>query len=92
MALTLIKQHQAFILEATSVPDICERFKEITRGGFVTECHAFMQVGVRPPPGLWPFQAHPLPELGPPPTPATSRPLPPVSPSQGAHVAGEPAP
>lgn len=43
VALTLIKQHQAFILEATSVPDICERFKEITRGGFVTECHAFMQ-------------------------------------------------
>ncbi|XP_030889754.1 growth hormone-regulated TBC protein 1 isoform X1 [Leptonychotes weddellii] len=43
VALTLIKQHQAFILEATSVADICERFKEITRGSFVTECHTFMQ-------------------------------------------------
>nr|XP_035927293.1 growth hormone-regulated TBC protein 1 isoform X4 [Halichoerus grypus]XP_035927294.1 growth hormone-regulated TBC protein 1 isoform X4 [Halichoerus grypus] len=46
VALTLIKQHQAFILEATSVADICERFKEITRGSFVTECHTFMQVSV----------------------------------------------
>ncbi|KAJ8783261.1 hypothetical protein J1605_009344 [Eschrichtius robustus] len=46
VALTLIKQHQALILEATSVPDICEKFKEITRGSFVTECHTFMQVGV----------------------------------------------
>ncbi|XP_045833983.1 growth hormone-regulated TBC protein 1 isoform X4 [Meles meles] len=43
VALTLIKQHQAFILEATSVVDICERFKAITRGSFVTECHTFMQ-------------------------------------------------
>ncbi|KAB0403183.1 hypothetical protein E2I00_015003, partial [Balaenoptera physalus] len=43
VALTLIKQHQALILEATSVPDICEKFKEITRGSFVTECHTFMQ-------------------------------------------------
>ncbi|XP_040480767.1 growth hormone-regulated TBC protein 1 isoform X7 [Ursus maritimus] len=43
VALTLIKQHQAFILEASSVADICERFKEITRGSFVTECHTFMQ-------------------------------------------------
>lgn len=43
VALTLIKQHQAFILEATSVPDICDRFKQITRGSFVTECHTFMQ-------------------------------------------------
>uniref|UniRef100_G1LDP2 Growth hormone regulated TBC protein 1 n=1 Tax=Ailuropoda melanoleuca TaxID=9646 RepID=G1LDP2_AILME len=43
VALTLIKQHQAFILEATSVADISERFKEITRGSFVTECHTFMQ-------------------------------------------------
>lgn len=46
VALTLIKQHQAFILEATSVVDICERFKAITRGSFVTECHTFMQVRV----------------------------------------------
>uniref|UniRef100_A0A8C9CXR2 Growth hormone regulated TBC protein 1 n=1 Tax=Phocoena sinus TaxID=42100 RepID=A0A8C9CXR2_PHOSS len=43
VALTLIKQHQALILEATSVPDICEKFKEITRGSFVTECHTFMR-------------------------------------------------
>uniref|UniRef100_I3M3C4 Growth hormone-regulated TBC protein 1 n=1 Tax=Ictidomys tridecemlineatus TaxID=43179 RepID=I3M3C4_ICTTR len=43
VALTLIKQHQTFILEATSVPDICDRFKQITRGSFVTECHTFMQ-------------------------------------------------
>ncbi|XP_047576447.1 growth hormone-regulated TBC protein 1 isoform X3 [Lutra lutra] len=43
VALTLLKQHQAFILEGTSVVDICERFKAITRGSFVTECHTFMQ-------------------------------------------------
>nr|KAF6460382.1 growth hormone regulated TBC protein 1 [Molossus molossus] len=43
VALTLIKQHQAFILEATNVADICEKFKEITKGSFVTECHTFMQ-------------------------------------------------
>ncbi|XP_058404519.1 growth hormone-regulated TBC protein 1 isoform X3 [Diceros bicornis minor] len=43
VALTLIKQHQAFILEATSFADVCEKFKEITRGRFVTECHTFMQ-------------------------------------------------
>lgn len=46
VALTLIKQHQAFILEATSFADICEKFKEITKGNFVTECHTFMQVSV----------------------------------------------
>uniref|UniRef100_A0A8C5K4J4 Rab-GAP TBC domain-containing protein n=1 Tax=Jaculus jaculus TaxID=51337 RepID=A0A8C5K4J4_JACJA len=43
VALTLIKQHQAFILEASSVPDICDKFKQITKGDFVTECHTFMQ-------------------------------------------------
>lgn len=43
VALTLIKQHQRFILEATSVADICDRFKQITKGTFVTECHTFMQ-------------------------------------------------
>ena len=43
VALTLIKQHQDFILEASSVPDICDRFKQITKGDFVTECHTFMQ-------------------------------------------------
>ena len=46
VALTLIKQHQAFILEATSFADICEKFKEITKGSFVMECHTFMQVSV----------------------------------------------
>lgn len=46
VALTLIKQHQAFILEGTSMVDICERFKAITRGSFVTECHTFMQASV----------------------------------------------
>lgn len=46
VALTLIKQHQGFILEATSVVDICERFKEITRGSLVTDCHTFMQVSI----------------------------------------------
>lgn len=54
VALTLIKQHQAFILEATSVADICEKFKEITKGSFVTECHTFMQVSV------WVCSAHAL--------------------------------
>uniref|UniRef100_A0A8D0GBM2 Growth hormone-regulated TBC protein 1 n=1 Tax=Sphenodon punctatus TaxID=8508 RepID=A0A8D0GBM2_SPHPU len=43
VALTLIKQHQAFILEATNFPDICDKFKQITKGAFVTECHTFMQ-------------------------------------------------
>ena len=66
VALTLLKHHQASILEATSVPDLCEKFKEITRGRFVTECHSFMQVGVgcTGPPGDLP--AHPTP-----PTPLT---------------------
>nr|XP_055216218.1 growth hormone-regulated TBC protein 1 isoform X3 [Gorilla gorilla gorilla] len=43
VALTLIKQHQELILEATSVPDICDKFKQITKGSFVMECHTFMQ-------------------------------------------------
>ncbi|XP_006884020.1 PREDICTED: growth hormone-regulated TBC protein 1 [Elephantulus edwardii] len=43
VALTLIKQHQAFILEATNFADICDKFKQITKGDFVTECHTFMQ-------------------------------------------------
>ncbi|KAM6178980.1 growth hormone-regulated TBC protein 1 isoform 2-T2 [Rhynchocyon petersi] len=43
VALTLIKQHQALILEATSFADICDKFKQITKGNFVTECHTFMQ-------------------------------------------------
>ncbi|XP_070799290.1 growth hormone-regulated TBC protein 1 isoform X2 [Pituophis catenifer annectens] len=43
VALTLIKQHQDFILEAKNFPEICEKFKQITTGPFVTECHIFMQ-------------------------------------------------
>ncbi|KAM4701762.1 growth hormone-regulated TBC protein 1 [Discoglossus pictus] len=43
VALTLIKQYQAFILEARNFPDVCDKFKEITKGRFVTECHFFMQ-------------------------------------------------
>ncbi|XP_006851613.1 PREDICTED: growth hormone-regulated TBC protein 1 [Chrysochloris asiatica] len=43
VALTLIKQHQAFILEASSFADVCDKFKQITKGDFVTECHTFMQ-------------------------------------------------
>ncbi|XP_049634094.1 LOW QUALITY PROTEIN: growth hormone-regulated TBC protein 1 [Suncus etruscus] len=43
VALTLIKENQAFLLEASSVPDVCERFRQITKGNFVTECHSFMQ-------------------------------------------------
>lgn len=46
VALTLIKQHQEFILEAASIPDICDKFKQITKGSFVMECHTFMQVSV----------------------------------------------
>lgn len=46
VALTLIKQHQAFILEANNFPDICDTFKQITKGPFVTECHTFMQVRI----------------------------------------------
>ncbi|XP_069323899.1 growth hormone-regulated TBC protein 1 isoform X2 [Eulemur rufifrons] len=43
VALTLIKHHQALILEATSVPDICDKFKRITKGSFAMQCHTFMQ-------------------------------------------------
>ncbi|KAG8521149.1 Growth hormone-regulated TBC protein 1, partial [Galemys pyrenaicus] len=43
VALTLIKQHQASILEASSLPDICEKFRQITRGSFAMECHTFMR-------------------------------------------------
>ncbi|XP_043855145.1 growth hormone-regulated TBC protein 1 [Dromiciops gliroides] len=43
VALTLIKQHQSSILEATNFPDVCEKFKQVTKGPFVTECHTFMQ-------------------------------------------------
>ncbi|KAE8625742.1 hypothetical protein XENTR_v10006376 [Xenopus tropicalis] len=43
VALTLIKQSQASIMEARNFPDICDKFKEITKGEFVTDCHYFMQ-------------------------------------------------
>ncbi|XP_053311209.1 growth hormone-regulated TBC protein 1 [Spea bombifrons] len=43
VALTLIKHYKAFLLEARNFPDICEKFKAITKGKFVTECHDFMQ-------------------------------------------------
>ncbi|XP_048458505.1 growth hormone-regulated TBC protein 1-A [Rhincodon typus] len=46
VALTLIKYHQASILEANSFPAICEKFKEITRGSVVEDCHVFMQVSL----------------------------------------------
>ncbi|XP_067896249.1 growth hormone-regulated TBC protein 1-like isoform X2 [Heterodontus francisci] len=43
VALTLIKYHQASILEANSFAAICEKFKEIARGSLVQDCHVFMQ-------------------------------------------------
>lgn len=43
VALTLIRHHQQEIAEAQNLPDVCERFKRITRGAFVEDCHAFMQ-------------------------------------------------
>ncbi|XP_030636595.1 growth hormone-regulated TBC protein 1-A [Chanos chanos] len=43
VALTLIRHNQAVILEARNLPDICDRFKQITKGPFVEDCHTFMQ-------------------------------------------------
>nr|XP_033805094.1 growth hormone-regulated TBC protein 1 isoform X2 [Geotrypetes seraphini] len=43
VALTLIKQQQARILEAKNFPDVCDKFKEIIKGPFVMECHTFIQ-------------------------------------------------
>ncbi|XP_032888858.1 growth hormone-regulated TBC protein 1 isoform X1 [Amblyraja radiata] len=43
VALTLIKYHQASILEANNFPAICEKFKQITRGPMVQDCHGFMK-------------------------------------------------
>ncbi|XP_056411795.1 growth hormone-regulated TBC protein 1 isoform X2 [Hyla sarda] len=43
VALTLIKHYQAYILEAKNFPDVCDKFKDITKGTLVTECHLFMQ-------------------------------------------------
>ena len=44
MALTLILHHQAEILQARSMVEVCERFKLITQGDFTYDCHTFMQV------------------------------------------------
>lgn len=44
VALTLIRPHQAEILPAQNLPDICERFKHITKAPDVHNCHTFMQV------------------------------------------------
>ncbi|XP_066516240.1 growth hormone-regulated TBC protein 1-A [Hoplias malabaricus] len=43
VALTLIRHNQALILQARNLPDICDRFKQITKGAFVEDCHMFMQ-------------------------------------------------
>lgn len=43
VALTLIQHHSAQIQQAQSLPDICQVFKDITRGPFVEDCHDFMQ-------------------------------------------------
>lgn len=44
VALTLIHHNEALIQQAKSLPDVCQNFKQITRGPFVDECHTFMQV------------------------------------------------
>ncbi|KAI5629554.1 growth hormone-regulated TBC protein 1-A [Silurus asotus] len=43
VALTLIRHNQALISQARNLPDICDCFKQITRGQFVEDCHPFMQ-------------------------------------------------
>ncbi|XP_062389936.1 growth hormone-regulated TBC protein 1-A-like isoform X2 [Sardina pilchardus] len=43
VALTLIRHHQTLLLQAQNLPDVCERFKQITHGEFVEDCHSFMQ-------------------------------------------------
>ncbi|XP_051558059.1 growth hormone-regulated TBC protein 1-A [Myxocyprinus asiaticus] len=43
VAVTLIRHHQMLILQAQNLPDICECFKQITRGAYVDDCHTFMQ-------------------------------------------------
>ncbi|KAI4903020.1 hypothetical protein NFI96_010060 [Prochilodus magdalenae] len=43
VALTLIRHHQNLIQQAKNLPDICDRFRQITQGEFVDDCHAFMQ-------------------------------------------------
>ncbi|XP_063069910.1 growth hormone-regulated TBC protein 1-A-like isoform X2 [Engraulis encrasicolus] len=43
VSLTLIRHHQPLLLQAQNLPDVCDRFKQITHGEFVEECHPFMQ-------------------------------------------------
>ncbi|XP_041935610.1 growth hormone-regulated TBC protein 1-A-like isoform X2 [Alosa sapidissima] len=43
VALTLIRHHQTLLLQAQNLPDVCERFKQITHGEFVEDCHSFTQ-------------------------------------------------
>lgn len=43
VALTLILHHQADIVAAPSLPEVCERFKAITRTHVTMDCHTFMQ-------------------------------------------------
>lgn len=43
VALTLIKHYQDEILKARNFPDICDKFKKITKGPLVTDCHIFIK-------------------------------------------------
>ncbi|KAJ8013261.1 hypothetical protein DPEC_G00051420 [Dallia pectoralis] len=52
VALTLIHHHQAEIVQARSMPEVCECFKRVTQGDFTYDCHAFMQEIFREPGSL----------------------------------------
>lgn len=52
VALTLIRHHQVLISQGQNLPDICDRFKQTTRGPFVEDCHFFMQQIFREPGSL----------------------------------------
>uniref|UniRef100_A0AAZ3SPH7 Growth hormone-regulated TBC protein 1 n=1 Tax=Oncorhynchus tshawytscha TaxID=74940 RepID=A0AAZ3SPH7_ONCTS len=52
VALTLIRHHQAEILQARSMVEVCECFKLITQGAFTYDCHTFMQEIFREPGSL----------------------------------------
>ncbi|XP_041726629.1 growth hormone-regulated TBC protein 1-A [Coregonus clupeaformis] len=43
VALTLIRNQQAEVQQAGSLPDVCDSFKHMTRGPYVEDCHTFMQ-------------------------------------------------
>ncbi|XP_045554341.1 growth hormone-regulated TBC protein 1-A isoform X1 [Salmo salar] len=43
VALTLIRNQQAEVQQAGSLPDVCDSFKHMTRGPFIEDCHTFMQ-------------------------------------------------